>query len=401
MAARNPALDDIEEMLLEPENTSATWGSQRDEQSVMQPNDTSDDSDDESGSFTVKQGRGAKKRQRIATSSPIKSPAAHSAASTSAVKQGRGGAPPAQRVSPLVLEGLSDAERSNDMHIASLLAAGRALVKRTQHTKSGTVLVLPKSLDARGQLLQLKLREGLTLRPTLASTRMTSRQNVHAVVVTGVHPSVDVDQLSTECNRKCTRLISAKVGEATWKVKVLCASHDDRAALLKNGLTIGLERHRCVEYNDKPALLQCYKCQGYNHVAARCVEQQKCRKCGEDHAAKDCSAGQTKCANCDGEHTASDRQCPSYQAAQLSKQSTTISYATAARKSADQVECTRLACAITASLCSALKRAGLEVNERDVIADVAASVSLYYRADVHGAYVQSVMRKMSTAPTRS
>jgi hypothetical protein len=157
-AARNPTLDDIEEMQVERSNTSATWGSQQDEQSVLQPNDTSDDSDDnESGSFTVKQGRGAKKRQRIATSSPVNSPAAHSAAST--VKQGRGGAPPAHRVSPLVLEGLSDAERSNDMHIASLLAAGQALIKRTQRTKSGTVLVLPRSLDTRGQLLQLKLRE--------------------------------------------------------------------------------------------------------------------------------------------------------------------------------------------------------------------------------------------------
>jgi hypothetical protein len=44
-AARNPTLDDIEEMQVERSNTSATWGSQRDEQSVLQPNDTSDDSD--------------------------------------------------------------------------------------------------------------------------------------------------------------------------------------------------------------------------------------------------------------------------------------------------------------------------------------------------------------------
>jgi hypothetical protein len=192
----------------------------------------------------------------------------------------------------------------------------------------------------------------------------------------------------------CSRFYTLFTRTTLTSVRYI-SDDDENGSCEKVGLKLHQSALRCSRVSHVTNLLLLLKSSEIS------VGQKKCRKCGEDHAAKDCSAGQTKCANCDGEHTASDRQCPSYQAAQLSKQSTTISYATAARKSADQVECTRLACAITASLCSALKRAGLEVNERDVIADVAASVSLYYRADVHGAYVQSVMRKMSTAPTRS
>ena len=49
------------------------------------------------------------------------------------------------------------------------------------------------------------------------------------------------------------------------------------------------------------------------------------------------------------------------------------------------------------SLNATLKRAGLKVREDDVYKDVAASVSRYFRTDVRGDYVWSVVNSMSAA----
>ena len=322
-AARGASLFDELEMHHDGEG----WGSVMDQGEAV--------GGDESGWETARGKNKLAKRPRFVASSPRKSPAPAAASNKTTVP----------RVSPLVLEGLSDTDKTNDLLIAQLLGTGRSLVKRTQRSKAGTVLVLPKSMEAREQLLQLKLRDGLVLRPTLGSTRQTARRPP-VVILTGVHPSVDVEQLAAECGRKCTRLVSAKLNAPTWKVKVVCTSTDDRAALLKSGLSVGLERHRCTEYVEKPTLLQCYQCQSFGHLAAKCTAVQKCRKCGEAHDSRECAAEAIKCANCQGPHTASDFSCPAYQSAQLKKQSSVMSYAAAARKSGDQVECVRLACTI-------------------------------------------------------
>ena len=44
---------------------------------------------------------------------------------------------------------------------------------------------------------------------------------------------------------------------------------------------------RCETYRTTPSVTQCYKCQGFNHVAKDCKTDQKCVRCGGPHKSTD------------------------------------------------------------------------------------------------------------------
>lgn len=67
--------------------------------------------------------------------------------------------------------------------------------------------------------------------------------------------------------------------------------------------------------------LQCYNCQGFNHIAATCQHVKKCGVCSKQHDSKDCIAllkqpapetprPEPKCANCGKKHHAWNQGCP-------------------------------------------------------------------------------------------
>lgn len=71
------------------------------------------------------------------------------------------------------------------------------------------------------------------------------------------------------------------------------------------------------KFNPKNDVVQCYRCQEFDHTSRFCNEKAKCVKCGENHRTADCPfKGQRmenpKCANCGGAHTASNKECPVY-----------------------------------------------------------------------------------------
>ena len=66
-----------------------------------------------------------------------------------------------------------------------------------------------------------------------------------------------------------------------------------------------------------PPVTQCYKCQGFNHVAKDCKSDQKCVRCAGAHKSTECpdkdkESLKLKCSNCDGDHIASFRKCPKF-----------------------------------------------------------------------------------------
>lgn len=67
-----------------------------------------------------------------------------------------------------------------------------------------------------------------------------------------------------------------------------------------------------LPYENKNNIVQCYKCQGYNHIARNCHRNPKCLKCSGDHLVSNCivrNESQYKCANCNQNHIASDSSC--------------------------------------------------------------------------------------------
>lgn len=65
--------------------------------------------------------------------------------------------------------------------------------------------------------------------------------------------------------------------------------------------------------NDK--LIQCMRCQKFNHTAKYCHKTPMCVKCGKDHLTRTCTKSEdvpAKCGNCQGDHTANYGGCPYY-----------------------------------------------------------------------------------------
>src|ERR1044071_8203301 len=75
------------------------------------------------------------------------------------------------------------------------------------------------------------------------------------------------------------------------------------------GISIGHQRFKVVDYKGSQSVLQCFNCQGFGHIAAKCTATAKCRNCGASHSDKECTTKEPKCANCGGTHKASDLSC--------------------------------------------------------------------------------------------
>lgn len=87
-------------------------------------------------------------------------------------------------------------------------------------------------------------------------------------------------------------------------------------------LNIGWEKCRVFDGTD---IIQCFKCQGYNHKSSDCKNEEICYKCHGSHKSKECKKEIiNKCINCikankrlnmglDENHVTSNKECPVYQ----------------------------------------------------------------------------------------
>jgi hypothetical protein len=293
---------------------------------------------------------------------------------------------------PLVLDGLSENEKVNSVEVRNRLGKNCDLIQKSVTTHRGTVLLFTRSEDDRTKLLQATLGRGLTLRETKVSN--PGKENNYAVIV-GISPTISDAEISAEVGMTCKRIQSARLGGAAiWKVKIQCASANDKAELMKIGVGYGLQRYKVVDFKSQRPVLQCYKCQGFGHVAIACSSDERCRNCGENHNSKDCVALTPACANCKGNHAASDFACPQIEQQVIKREASTLNYANAVKKSGDQVDCLRLACSMAAAITTILeKRAGLKVNPSDIFKDVADNVALFYRVNIRGDHVHEIAKK--------
>lgn len=74
------------------------------------------------------------------------------------------------------------------------------------------------------------------------------------------------------------------------------------------------------EFLKKPKIIQCKRCQRFNHSASNCNLPYRCVKCTKEHEPGNCSNDKDvnkfkpKCVNCQGNHTANDaKNCPVFQ----------------------------------------------------------------------------------------
>ena len=77
---------------------------------------------------------------------------------------------------------------------------------------------------------------------------------------------------------------------------------------------LGSQRFKVFPYVHRA--LQCYRCQGFGHIANFCrSKMQKCTICSENHNFKECTKAKVQCANCGGPHSAGYGGCPRWKQA--------------------------------------------------------------------------------------
>ena len=146
-------------------------------------------------------------------------------------------------------------------------------------------------------------------------------EKAHKVVAIGVHQTISEDDIKAELaknNVKINKVQRLKFnGQPTRKVVIQFENEQDMKIALFSGIYFGRMRIRCESYRTTPPVTQCYKCQGFNHVAKDCKSEQKCVRCAGAHKSTECpdknkKSLKLKCSNCKGDHVASSRDCPKF-----------------------------------------------------------------------------------------
>ena len=96
-------------------------------------------------------------------------------------------------------------------------------------------------------------------------------EKAHKVVAIGVHQTISEDDIKTELaknNVKINKVQRLKYnGQPTRKVVIQFENEQDMKIALYSGIYFGRIRIRCESYRTTPQVTQCYKCQGFNHIA--------------------------------------------------------------------------------------------------------------------------------------
>ena len=146
-------------------------------------------------------------------------------------------------------------------------------------------------------------------------------EKTHKVVAPGVHQTISEDDIKTELAKNNVKINKVQRlrfnGQPTRKVVIQFENEQDMKIALYSGIYFGRIRIRCESYRTAPQVTQCYKCQGFNHIAKDCKNAQKCLRCAGAHKSTECpdknkDSLKLKCSNCDGEHVASSKECPKF-----------------------------------------------------------------------------------------
>ena len=118
-------------------------------------------------------------------------------------------------------------------------------------------------------------------------------EKTHKVVAIGVHQTISEDDIKTELaknNVKINKVQRLKFnGQPTRKVVIQFENEQDMKITLYSGIYFGRIRIRCESYRTTPPqVTQCYKCQGFNHIAKDCKKAQKCVRCAGAHKSSEC-----------------------------------------------------------------------------------------------------------------
>ena len=114
--------------------------------------------------------------------------------------------------------------------------------------------------------------------------------------------------------------------QTAGSVIVAFATEKEASNAIRNRLYLAGKSCRVEKLYSVQPTAQCSRCQGFGHLEARCMREQRCQICAENHnttqhkcsscpaKGKACVHTLLKCANCNHNHKANDLSCEVYRA---------------------------------------------------------------------------------------
>ena len=196
---------------------------------------------------------------------------------------------------------------------------------KPNHPRSLIAFVFTSEAEARDLLKTTHINteiEVLTVR-----CRWAMGETWNYGIVKGIMPPKSEEERTRRTRNMKEKLAKrgTPVTEITWIKKKITKQDSDEKELVETNTVrlefvndipakvyIGLSSYNVETYT--PEVTQCYKCQGFGHIAKHCTHTFiKCLQCGRiGHKKADCRARNPRCANCAGPHKAWSKICPFY-----------------------------------------------------------------------------------------
>lgn len=192
-------------------------------------------------------------------------------------------------------------------------------IKRINLTMKGQIVVIGKTAEDRIHLLthypvkdifkgQTKIREGKERVDYENSIVLQdiplgcSNEEISRLLSSADIPAVGIQRMRN------------KDKQETTSVRIDLPTKEIQRNIKASGIKFDLISVRIKEYEaPTPRITQCYRCQGYNHMAMNCPNSLKCLRCSGPHRSSDCTTTNSKdftCANCSGNHASVSPNCP-------------------------------------------------------------------------------------------
>lgn len=135
-------------------------------------------------------------------------------------------------------------------------------------------------------------------------------------VVRDIDTSITIEEIINETNsnikiieaRRLTKRLKVD-GQVEYRQLETCVLKFEGQILPNHIYLFGT---RCEVSTYIPPVVQCFNCLRYGHMSKQCKSKQRCSRCQDSHAPKDCSASVPICLYCKGEHSSIYRQCPEF-----------------------------------------------------------------------------------------
>lgn len=151
-------------------------------------------------------------------------------------------------------------------------------------------------------------------------TYQLKQERAYRVVIRSLHPSIPLDDIKSALENKGhqVRNVSHIYRKGTREPLPLffvdLEPNSNNKEIYKIDLLLNAKIQ--IEPPKKNAtIVQCTRCQMYDHSKTYCNRPFRCVKCGKDHDSKNCTKSKdtpAKCALCEGPHTANYKGCSEY-----------------------------------------------------------------------------------------